>query len=190
MPPARSLDYSLLPHAVRPPAAQIGTVRLTLHSNALSGSLHLAYGLEGDLAGLALPPPAHSLREDRLWEHTCFELFVAGASGEHYVEYNFAPSLAWQAYGFSTYREPDAALSERVPLPHLRSERGVGWLQLDVALQLAPLRKLLGGGPLRFGATAVLEDRAGALSYWATMHSDVEKPDFHLADSVTLPLAE
>ena len=44
-------------------------------------------------------------RADVLWQHTCFEAFVAPAGAPGYHEFNFSPSLDWAIYRFSAYRE-------------------------------------------------------------------------------------
>ena len=55
-------------------------------------------------------------------------------------------------------------------------------------LDAAWLASLQSPAALRLGLAAVIEDRAGVLSYWALKHP-VEKPDFHHADSLVVALA-
>ncbi len=44
---------------------------------ASANMLRFEYRLTGELAQLAIPRRAPSQRAERLWEHTCFEAFVA-----------------------------------------------------------------------------------------------------------------
>ena len=48
-------------------------------------------------------------------------------------------------------------------------------------------RLLPHGRPLRLGLSAVVEDAAGKLSYWALRHTP-GKPDFHHTDAFALTL--
>jgi len=57
-----------------------------------------------------------------------------------------------------------------------------------VTLDIGWLLRLRAGSALRLGLTAVVEDRAQGLSYWALKHV-AEKPDFHRADSFQVVLA-
>jgi len=57
----------------------------------VAGGLRFAYRVVGDLAAVRVPPPAPARRTDRLWEHTCFEAFVAVDGEPGYVELNAAP---------------------------------------------------------------------------------------------------
>src|SRR5271167_461912 len=74
------------------------------------GVLALDYEVTGAIGDLYLPAPISPTRADELWRRTCFEAFVRPRTGEAYVEFNFAPSRAWAAYGFSGYRAGLAAL--------------------------------------------------------------------------------
>ena len=39
--------------------------------------LELHYSVEGDIGRLIVPTQAASRRGDKLWQHTCFEAFIA-----------------------------------------------------------------------------------------------------------------
>ncbi len=62
----------------------------------VSGGLRLDYHLFGDFNRIRLPAPQPSARTDGLWQHSCFEAFLAGDRG--YYEFNFSPSSQWAAY--------------------------------------------------------------------------------------------
>lgn len=144
------------------------------------GSLQLAYRLEGELDRLRIPPPRTAHFADKLWQHTCCELFVAEAAGPGYSEFNFSPSGEWAAYRFTNYREG-------VPLsahdPKIRVVRGAGRLELQARVELRQTARL------RIGLSAVIEETDGTLSYWALRHAP-GKPDFHHRDAFALELDE
>jgi hypothetical protein len=139
------------------------------------GRLQLAYVVHGRLAGLRIPSPRPPAFADGLWEHTCFEAFVARAQSR-YQEYNFSPSGEYAAYGFESYR---AGMSR------LEAQVAVAWkegstLESTIALPSDARRAAL---------SAVIEDSDGRLSYWA-LHHPSGKPDFHHPDSFALKLDE
>ena len=146
-----------------------------------AGDLRLAYHLQGG-AQLRLPPPVLPGPADDLWQHTCCEAFVAGASGTGYREFNFSPSGAWAVYAFRAYRErqPDWRAEAA---PQIRCELAAN----DVLLEAVIPRLLLPAAPARLGLSVVLETVRGEKTYWALAHVAAQ-PDFHLAASFTLPL--
>ncbi|MEY3786902.1 MAG: hypothetical protein RLZ75_1109, partial [Pseudomonadota bacterium] len=68
------------------------------------GTLRLSYKLTGDLTQIRVPKAQNSNAVDGLWQHTCFELFIAVEGEANYHEFNFSPSGQWAAYAFSDYR--------------------------------------------------------------------------------------
>lgn len=148
--------------------------------------LRAVYRLQGSLDRLIIPPRGAVRRIHDLWRRTCFELFIGAKNDSEYYEFNFSPSGEWAAYAFRDYREggiieagdfkPEIAVQQR---PHL--------LEVNA---LVPAERLPGIAPrirLSVGLSAVIEDRRGALSYWALRHAP-GKPDFHHADSFALEL--
>ena len=149
---------------------------------AATGSLTLAFALEGDLPGLRIPEPRVSRRTGDLWRHTCFEAFVMAGKGPGYREFNFSPSSEWAAYAFHGYRKGGELEVEMDPEIVVR--RTGDRLELDAEIR----REFLPPGrSLRLGLSAVLEDADGVLSYWALQHPP-GKPDFHHTDAFALPL--
>ncbi|MEW6678618.1 MAG: DOMON-like domain-containing protein [Pseudomonadota bacterium] len=146
------------------------------------GGLSLAYLLTADLAQLRIPESVQPARADGLWRHTCLEVFVQADRGPGYREFNFSPSGQWQAYVFTAYR--DGGLLESVPAPSMSRDDAPGRLVLTCTL---PAAALPGGGQLRLGLTAVLEDADGSLSYWSLRHPP-GKPDFHHTHGFALTL--
>jgi hypothetical protein len=189
MPPGPDTSHHLLlPH----PVAERGSIQDLVEelgvdvTHQAGRQLQLKYRLVGELYALQLPEPRTPLRTDGLWRHTCFEAFIGHAGATEYWEYNFSPSGAWAAYHFSAYREGMAPLMKGSP-PVLRLHAGEESLELDVTVDLSWLSRLEAGVGLRLGLSAVIEDKARALSYWALKHP-AEKPDFHHADGFVIDL--
>ncbi|GAA0279122.1 DOMON-like domain-containing protein [Alteraurantiacibacter aestuarii] len=138
--------------------------------------LQLRWRVEGS-AKVVLPPFTGRQRRDELWRTTCFELFVKPTNGQAYAEFNFAPSEAWAAYDFTSWREgaSERAISHD---PVITPRAGRDLLIMDVAI---PLSDLPGPASLRpdISMTAVIEEEGGHISYWAMAHGDPGKPDFH-----------
>lgn len=175
--------FSLLCH----PASTCSAVsRLTadaqLHAD---GSLRLRYQLHGTPAALLIPAKQSSAGfADGLWQHTCFEAFIAHEHGTAYREFNFSPSGHWAAYAFSDYRQRSAwPLSTS---PHIEVQAAAESFVLHATLPAALLSSE--PGMLHLGLSAVIETREGALSYWALAHPG-ERPDFHLRSAFVLHLA-
>jgi hypothetical protein len=164
---------ALVPHPASPrsPLAACG-VSL---ARAADGRLQAGFRLTGRLAELSIPALQPPVRADRLWQHTCCEVFVGVEGSPAYREFNVAPSGAWAAYGFTGYRAGMAPLAATVA-PALARTDGDDALVLELTLptDLLPPPE----ARWRLGLAAVVEDRLGRLSYWALRHTDV-KPDFH-----------
>lgn len=193
---AAEFHVSLIPFSDSP----AGPVRAIYASGCLnpSGRLELDYTLLGDFNDITLPAPAGATgRRDELWRHSCFEVFARpgmgapdgepyGAPyGEPYFEWNFSPSGDWAAYAFAAYRGSRVELEHSQPACHTRQSRPDA-LVLTAAANFpdAPPRTL---PEWRLNIAAVIEDRSGALSYWALSHPRAY-PDFHDRAAFTLTL--
>lgn len=157
----------------------------------LGDQLRVGYLLSGDLASVLLPPPmaAGPGRRDGLWEHTCFELFLAAEGAAPYWEVNLAPSGDWNLYRLDNYRQELRPEPDRDALPFTVS-RGAEALVLTVELCLPEeLARACRERPLRLGVTAVIEQQGGALSYWALGHGGPEA-DFHRREDFLLRLVQ
>jgi hypothetical protein len=176
MPPEQSTGrHVLAPH----PASLSGAVTMVAATvtRPASGRLRIDWELKGDLSMLRLPEPRPAVRADGLWQHTCLEAFLGRDSAPDYWEYNFSPSGAWAAYHFTDYREGMAPLMKGAA-PSIACRADAGELRLEVTLDLEWLARTSSPMGLRLGLSAVVEDRARVLSYWALKHP-AEKPDFH-----------
>lgn len=152
------------------------------------GGLTLAYRVWGDMARLLIPMTGASERTDLLWEHTCFEAFVAGAGEPAYREFNFSPSGQWAAYAFSDYRQRDDALVLS-KAPQITCSLFAGRLEIEARLAHEGLPNSAGG--LQIGLAAVIEAADvvdGSHSYWA-LHHPALRPDFHHREAFTLELS-
>jgi hypothetical protein len=138
-----------------------------------SGVLDVTFRLEGDVSRLRLPAPSAPRIADRLWERTCFEVFVAMDERPAYHEFNLAPSGEWALYAFRDYRDGSPLTDDA--------------LMLDAAIRLGRLSLDHLRASLRIGLSAVIEANDGALSYWALRHP-AGKPDFHCAEAFALRL--
>lgn len=140
------------------------------------GGLCLRYELSGDLGQLRIPAPQSPAAADGLWEHTCFEAFIAVEGEAAYHEFNFSPSGLWAAYSFSDYRVRSEWTANKAPRISVVPAKGC--LLLDAVIAAADLPPHRTGKPFQIGLTAVLEANDGSRSYWA-LHHPVAQPDFH-----------
>jgi len=137
----------------------------------------LRYLVTGDIGALALPRGRPPERTGELWQHTCFEAFLANPPG--YLEFNFSPSAQWAAYRFDSHR---AGMREAAITPP-RIETIIGFNRFELRAELAmPVL-----GPM--GLSAIIEEKDGTRSYWALAHPPGE-PDFHHAACFALDLPE
>jgi len=152
-----------------------------------TGVLYLCYTLNADMRQLLVAQTALPGRVDGLWQHTCFEAFVALKDSPAYYEFNFSPSGEWAAYGFRAYRDRGPVTNDALA-PNISVERRTEGLTLAATLRWDHLSLFQPGAVLRIGLSAAIEAADGTLSYWALKHP-AKKPDFHHADSFALELA-
>jgi hypothetical protein len=173
-------EHVLVPH--RGGAAQDALAIAARAELEQGGStVRFSYRLTGDLSQIAIPHRRPSQRAERLWEHTCFEAFIAPTSGSRYFELNFSPSTQWAAYEFDGYREGTRRLTFAKP-PSIVVAKAAGELSVTASVALGAFADA--AWPWRIGLTAVVEDRAGGRAYFALEHPR-EKPDFHDAAGFT-----
>jgi hypothetical protein len=131
-------------------------------------------------------PRAAPARADRLWEHTCFEAFLAPENSSSYWEINLASNGDWNVYRFDGYRR-GMRIDEQAPPPVVRATGSPGDLTLAATLDLTPL-VTVASSRLDVGLAAVLESHDGTLSYWALRHA-AGRPDFHHRETFVVRLA-
>jgi hypothetical protein len=169
---------ALVPHAA---AQRNGVTALAVRVVGDTGRLTFTYRLDGDLARIRIPAPAAPQVVHGLWEHTCFEAFVAADGQAAYVELNFSPAGEWAAYAFAGYREPSGLASDG-QAPTIVVRRTGDRLELEATVALDRLAPGLASAALHVGASAVIEGEDGTRTYWA-VHHPPGAPDFHQADS-------
>jgi hypothetical protein len=151
------------------------------------GHLALAYVIEGELARLRIPAARKPGIGERLWQHTCCEIFIAREGRAGYHEFNFAPSREWAAYAFRRYREGTPLIDEALD-PQISTRNTGDRFELNALISLQHLFPH-GQAKLLLALSVVVEDDRGALSYWALRHPP-GKPDFHHPEAFALALDE
>ncbi len=182
---ASPTEILLVPHASCPPSPlRVLAARVRIDAD---GSLLLHYRASGALNEVCWPArcAAGTLRKptDGLWQHTCFEAFIAEADGTAYREFNFSPAGEWANYRFTDYRERDDRF---IPPAAPSIEQTREGTDCTVVVRI-PARCLPAGQTLTIGLTAVIETLVGEKSYWALNHL-AARPDFHPRASFTLLL--
>jgi hypothetical protein len=153
-----------------------------------AGTLAVSYVLEGDFDRVRVPPPRAPRVAEKLWQHTCCEIFIARKGSPAYHEFNLSPSGEWAAYAFDAYRAPRVGAADAAATAPRLAVRGTGEkLELDAEIRLEHLSERHAGSRLVLGLSAVIEDDRGELSYWALRHPR-GKPDFHHAEAFALEL--
>jgi hypothetical protein len=151
------------------------------------GIIVFQYSLVADMSRVRVPHSGAGGRAEALWEHTCFEAFVAAQEATCYHEFNFSPSLEWAIYRFGAYRE-GMSPAEIIRAPEISVRRGDDRLELKSAVRLGHLADLRDVRHLRIALAAVIEDDDGRLSYWGLRHPP-GKPDFHHPNGFALEVA-
>lgn len=178
------VEFALSPHPVLPHPL----IEIAVHAaRTPEGTLVLRYVATGDIGRIKIADPvSYASRHDDLWQTTCFEAFVRPTTSPDYIEFNFAPSTAWAAYRFSSYRERENPFP--FPPPHFDVDIEQARLIVTVALDTTETTTLLPDATWILGLSAVIEETDGTKSYWALAHPP-GKPDFHNADCFTARLA-
>jgi hypothetical protein len=167
------------------PVGPVSSIEASVRRTA-GGLLALTYRISGDLDHVRIPTPASPRLAERLWQHTCCEVFLRVQGAEPYHELNFSPSGEWAAYAFERYRAGGLLEDDTLdPKVQLRALGGV--LELRASIALERLSRSYADAPLALGLSTVTEARDGARSYWALAHP-AEKPDFHDPGAFALTL--
>ncbi len=150
-----------------------------------SGDLFVSYTLSGPIDQIMIPV-AEKIpnRKNRLWENTCFELFLRVKNSDPYREFNLSPSGNWNVYRFDAYRKNMAEETAFSALPFCVS-RQTDTLCIDVKFNL---KKIIPPDlPAQAAVSAVIKSVNKGTSFWALSHPG-PKPDFHHPDSFILEL--
>jgi len=150
-----------------------------------NNGLKMLYEISGPLEGIAIPPLSERPeRMDRLWESTCFELFLKEEDKENYWEFNLSPSGHWNVFRFTAYRQgmQEEALFNSLPFT-INAGRNLLRLRIEVNIEKILAREKV----INAGICAVTEDRRGRIAYWAMAHPG-RRPDFHRPGSFIIKL--
>ena len=150
---------------------------------AISGSIALDHHkiaikclLSGEYEKVKLTPTSpNPQRTDKLWERTCFELFVSGTDRPDYWEYNLSPSRDWAVFSFTDYRQnkTDELSIDNIAInTHLEDGESV------CLNALLPLPEALIAQKLQIGVSAVIQDNNDVIYYYALTHPATQA-DFH-----------
>jgi hypothetical protein len=167
------------------PCPAVASIKATI-SWKQGRALKIVYTLNGAVDRLRVPPRRSARRTDGLWQHTCFELFIAAQNDAEYYEFNFSPSGEWAAYEFRNYRDGGAIDSDDLE-PNIAVQQSAETLELSAVLRADRLSGIAPEIRLSLGLSAVIEGLDESLSYWALKHS-LGKPDFHHPDSFAFEL--
>jgi hypothetical protein len=136
-----------------------------------------------DPSGIDIPdarePPA---RRDRLWEHSCLELFLGEKGSSGYWEFNLSPAGHWNVYSFTGCREGmrEEPIFDSLPFDVRIEPANVRFtLKTDIA-RIIPAQKAM-----EAGVAFILKASDGSASHWAPVHRG-PRPDFHRRDGFTL----
>ncbi len=171
------MQLHLVPHPQAPPADPAFEVWADIEHVHMLGQVsttNVWFCVRAPIGRFVIPEAAEEARADGLWKTTCFEAFLRHPGDDGYREWNFSPSGEWAAYDFAGYRDGRAD-SELAHPPYIRLQDSLTWWQLGVTIALDE-------GPWQLALAAVLEEEDGTKSYWALVHPDGAKPDFHAAD--------
>ena len=146
------------------------------------GRLWLRYFVDCEIDNLVLPLTVEPLRNDGLWNTTCFELFFRQPGSPAYYEFNFSPSSKWAAYRFDDYRKGMAEWATATP--EIYADASETHYALEATLSLPQME----GGVWEASLSAVIHEKGDAKSYWALNHPN-GAPDFHHRDCFALKLA-
>jgi hypothetical protein len=168
------MQFNLIPHPSTPPAIADLKVWATVeHAASLAAvaTTNIWFGVGAPADKFVIPEPAEPGRANGLWKTTCLEAFLRALGEQAYREWNFAPSAEWAAYDFTSTRTggKDAEAAD----PYIRMEDNLTWWALGASIAVPA------DANWELGLSAVLEEKDGTRSYWALVHPNAEKPDFH-----------
>ena len=174
--------FSLIPFDIKnsPP------IKIATEINQTEEAIFISYKITGQLSIIDLGDgtPIHQ-RKLKLWEKTCFELFLKNQFHEDYIEFNFSPLFEWNSFYFA---QKGSSLSELNTLNHMNIDilRSSEVFQLIVNISTNDLpkhfQKKFSEGKMSAGISTVIRNKDESTSYWALDHKD-QKPNFHHFES-------
>lgn len=182
----KQLAFQLVPFTKASERAAANRFQISGQLRRSSKVIEVEYNITDPYFDIEWPKMVRQpLREDGLWQHTCFEIFLAPWGMNEYWEFNFSPNRNWNCYRFSSYREnqrPEHSIYSckitRIENDNLSNRITASFPILDKFSRLT----------LSTGISAVIEDKSGTLHYYALTHTNSSKPDFHDSKSFMLTL--
>ncbi len=158
-------------------------ILIEVEINQNEESFFISYRINLGLENVDLGSPSpNKNRLLKLWEKTCFELFIKNEN-DSYLEFNFSPNFEWNCFYFNKKGD------QLMPLNQMQMPKLDILLSNDHYLLFADIKK--GQFPENFlsknqqnhvGISCVIKDKNEKLSYWALVHCDT-RPNFHHFDS-------
>ncbi|MEL6814611.1 MAG: DOMON-like domain-containing protein [Cyanobacteria bacterium J06598_3] len=200
--PTATHPFSLKPFTQTPLTDSVNITGTALRDGEKLSIEYLVAGnweslITGELApdknapGLKNPRPE---RRDRLWEHTCFESFIAPATtAEHtrespYWEVNLSPQGHWNVFALSSYRQ---GLSEEQAIAAIPFTINTAAKGLQLTMNLAINKLIPPTQPIHLGISMIVllqeGNRQTQETFWAIAHPGPEA-DFHHPASFVIPL--
>ena len=174
-------SFTLIPF--RPNTAP--EIAITGNINRWEHQLQIEYQLTGKLAQILIPQPVKlPTRQYDLWQHTCLELFLGIKDTTKYWEFNLSPAGHWNIFYFNNYRQN---IAEEMAFKALTFPVFFQKNTLTLNLKVNLDKIIVPQQDLAVGITAVIEDQAQQLSYWALSHLQQEA-DFHDRNSFLINL--
>lgn len=159
------------------------TISIETEINENKDSLFVSYRIKQGCPlidfGKASPNKARVLK---LWEKTCFELFIKNERNE-YVEFNFSPNFEWNCFYFKKLGDPLLEWDQMASLAiDILLSADHFFLFAQIKKELFPKGFFDKKTNLTAGITSVIKEKTGSMSYWALSHADT-RPNFHHFDS-------
>lgn len=140
----------------------------------------LKYEMTGAIESILMAEPEVPTRRTWLWETTCFEYFFGVPGQDLYWEVNLSTAGHWNIFRLDNYR---SGFREEISIETLDVLIDRSGFSLETELDLSLLG--LEDSEIELSVTAVIEDKLGAMSYWAVCHGGIEA-DFHLRNSFVI----
>ena len=124
----------------------------------------------------------HKSRVMKLWEKTCFELFIKNGAGS-YLEFNFSPNFEWNCFYFKNKGDPLKEWEKmKTPKLDILLSHEHFLLFAEIKKDLFPVDFNNQKNEWKFGISSVIKSTEQKMSYWALIHCD-SRPNFHHFDS-------
>lgn len=146
--------------------------------------LNLNFTITGTIKDISFDKFSNSPeRKWNLWEHTCFEMFIASTETSDYFEFNFSPSGNWNVFHLDDLRlgikeHPHIRITIHPPLIETNS--------YSQSIEIVDQNEILKHYK-QIGITAITKEKEVA-KYWSILHPKKDIPDFHTRESFCLKL--